>query len=70
MLRRLLCDVAGGRQERHSVRSLRQSGRHAEQSCRLLRVLPVEHHRDLQVSPGHRPSLSLSGEHVSLTALT
>lgn len=65
---RLLCDVAGGRQERHSVRYLRLSGRHAEQSCRLLRVLPVEHHWDLQVSPGHRPSLS--GEHVSLTALT
>lgn len=64
----LLCDVAGGRQERHSVRHLRQSGRDAEQTRCLLRVLPVEHHRDLQVSSDHLPPLS--AELMLLPAVT
>lgn len=64
----VLCDVAGGREERHSVRYLRQSGRDAEQVGSLLRVLPLEHHRDLQVSCGHHPLPS--GEDVLLPALT
>lgn len=64
----LLCDVSGGREERHSVRYLWQSGRDAEQTRCLLRILPVEHHRDLQVSPDHFPPLS--AELVLLPAVT
>ena len=41
--------IAGGREERHPVRYLRRPGGDAEQARGVLRLLPVEHHRDLQV---------------------